>query len=281
MESRKLIGLLILPLLTSCAYDLDFRGVLTTEVPVNDRFEISREWTAMNGEEDEIPVGGNGYHVLIGGDSHVGGTDNLSSLIARGIEGGAAFISIAGDLTTGREEDYEICAQELASAGDLPVFTVPGNHDLYFGGWESFYAYFGASSYTVSVRNADTSDLFIFLDTGGGTLGSDQLNWLQELLKEKRGNYRHAIVITHVNFIRNRFTGSTNPLNQELLVLYDLFARYNIQFVIQGHDHKRYIEQFGNTVYITLDAMFDGYKDASYLELRIDGENLEYSFTEF
>jgi len=158
------------------------------------------------------------------------------------------------------------------------ICLVPGNHDLYFGGWESFFDLFGASSYTFSVNRSSSSDLFIFLDSGGGTLGNLQLEWLKELLESDREKYNHVIIVTHVNFFRSHFTHSTNILNEELLFLIDLNARYKVDMVIQGHDHKRYVEQMGHTTYLTLDALKDGTKNASYMELNISESGLNYTF---
>jgi 3',5'-cyclic AMP phosphodiesterase CpdA len=226
-------------------------------------------------------VTGEEYSILVGGDSHVGGTQNLRKLIEIAERDGAAAVVIAGDLCTGRAEDYEVAVVELNASGEIPVCVVPGNHDLYFGGWSSFYDYFGASVYTFTVETSSASDLYIFLDSGGGTLGTDQMEWLKSLLSERREEYRHAVVVTHVNFFRNRFTTSTNILNEELLVLLDLFARHEINLVIQGHDHKRYEEVFGPTTYITLDAMKDDNEDASFLELAVKPDEIGYSFIDF
>ena len=280
MAGRKLIIGALVILSSSCRFDVDMSGFVYTPVPVKERFAMSVQWNNDHPPR-EIHVEGDEYMLLVGSDAHVGGTDNLSAFIGSAVESGAAMIAIAGDIVTGWEDDYAIAATELDGAGSIPVCMVPGNHDLYFNGWTSFYDYFGASAFTFTVHTADTSDLYIFLDTGGGTLGGDQMQWLKELLTEQRGDHRHACVMTHNNFFRNRFTLSTNPLNEELLVLLDLFAENRIDLVIQGHDHKRNEELFGNTTYITLDAMQDVNDDASYLELIVDTDRIRHSFVPF
>ena len=277
MAGRILIFGGLLLLLVSCRYDLDVTGFVYTPVPVNERFEKSVQWNSEHPPR-ETTVGGSDYTVLVASDSHVGGTRNLSRMISMAAEEGAAMIAIAGDLSTGWEADYDIAIAELEGAGTIPVCVVPGNHDLYFGGWESFYSYFGTSAYTMAVHTSDTSDLFIFLDTGGGTLGSKQLKWLKQLLPEEREAYRYVIVITHVNFFRNRFTTSTNILNEEVIVLLDLFAKQRVDIVIQGHDHQRHEELFGSTTYITLDALKDGTGNASFLQLNVGKEKINYKF---
>jgi predicted phosphodiesterase len=244
---------------------------------VNERFKQSMEWNDLH-EPKELTINKDSYHILIAGDSHVGGTNNLNQFFEAGIENGAVMMAIAGDVTTGREEDYDVLVSELSSVDNMPVCLVPGNHDLYFNGWYTFRQYFGTSFYTFKVNTKEATDCYIFLDTAGGTLGTDQLDWLKNMLDVEREQYRHVVVITHVNFFRNRFTNSTNILNEEIVLLLDLFEKYQIDIIIQGHDHKRYEEIFGHTTYITLDALLDGYKYASFLELSIEGEQVSYRF---
>ena len=266
-------------LLIGCAYDLDVTGFFGTSESVQDRFLGSLEWTATH-EEFEVISDAATYSMLIGGDSHVGTVVNLETMLQKAVAQGALAISIAGDVTTGLEEDHIRTDSIFQAYPEVEKFVVPGNHDLYFKGWDTFFDLFGPSAYTLKIHSRDTSDLFLFLDSGSGTLGVDQLNWLAETLQQERELYRYAIVITHLNFFRNRFTGSTNPINEEVLTLLDLFTENNVQLVIQGHDHKRYETSLGETTYLTLDALKDGTKNASYLELTIDNEGISTVFHE-
>jgi len=190
----------------------------------------------------------------------------------------ALMLVIAGDVTTGNREDYENAAAVITSDTSVNFRLVAGNHDTYFEGWDSFYEFFGSSTYSVEVQNpGGSSDLFIFLDTASGTLGRSQLEWLESVLKGRK-NYRHAVVCTHLNFFRNRFTTSTNPLNLEILTLIDMFGRYDVNLVIMGHDHLRYEEHFGDCNYITLDALTDDFDEASYLMVNVNEEGVSYRF---
>jgi len=280
MAIRTLTVLILIVAVTGCRYDLDVTGAFYTPVPVNERFALSETWMKEN-EAREVIADPGGYTFLVGSDSHVGGTLNLNALLERAMDENTAAAAIAGDLCTGWEDDYDIAASVIEGAVDLPVFVTPGNHDLYFSGWNSFWDHFGPGTYTVEVHSGDTSDLFIFLDSGGGTLGSRQLEWLKVLLEQQRTDHRHAVVITHVNFFRNRFTTSTNIHNEEVMVLLDLFAKHRINVVIQGHDHKRYEEVIGATTYLTLDALKDENPDASFLELSVTAEGIDHRFVSF
>jgi UDP-2,3-diacylglucosamine pyrophosphatase LpxH len=150
-----------------------------------------------------------------------------------------------------------------------------GNHDLFFHGWDTYFELFGSSTYSFTVRTSDTSDLYICLDSGGGTHGWRQLEWLKDLLEKERKNVRYCILFTHNNFFRTRRTGSTNPLVDELRVLMDLCYTNSVDMVIMGHDHKRSEEFLGVTRYVTLDALQDDFEDASYLELHVKENGLD------
>lgn len=275
-----LAGMGMLILLPGCKHNLDVGGVISTESSVNERFEQSIQWNAEN-ERRISGTYGQEYQVILAGDPHVGGIENLETLIDAAHDSMALALVLAGDVCTGKPEDYRRLDSVLSRSTIVPNCLVVGNHDLYFDGWNSFYNYFGSSTYTMDILTPGAQDLYIFLDSGGGTLGSLQLEWLRELLEDHRNEYRHVIVISHCNFFRNRMTGSTVPLNEELIVLLDLFERHRVDMQIYGHDHDRYIEEFGNTTYITLDAMVDGVEQASYLVLTVNADGLNYTFVEF
>jgi hypothetical protein len=48
--------------------------------------------------------------------------------------------------------------------------------------------------------------------------------------------------------------------------------------VITGHDHRRSADKLGGTTFVTLDALEDGFSDASYLRLNIKETGPEYIF---
>jgi hypothetical protein len=76
-------------------------------------------------------------------------------------------------------------------------------------------------------------------ETLSATLGSNQLEWLKNTLKNKRQEYRNCIVFSHTNLFREHRTLSTNLNVEELKVLLGLFQEHNVNLVIMGHDHSR------------------------------------------
>jgi hypothetical protein len=284
MENLKKTGylylLIIILLCNSCMDDADLSGFLYSADPVNERVKLSLEWNEVNPDKN-LAVKGVDYSLLVAGDTEVGGTINLDTLIDRAKSPGVAGYVIAGDITSGDPKGYEILEHELDTKKPEHAFYILGNHDLFFNGWDNYFSYFGSSTYTFAVKTNDASDLYICLDSGNGTIGSRQLKWLEDLLEKERKNHRLCIIFSHVNLFREHHTFSANPLVDELRVLLNLFYKYSVDMVITGHDHHRSEEFFGGTHYITLDAGLDGFKDASYLRLEIKKGKLISGFEGF
>jgi predicted phosphodiesterase len=272
-----LITTILISGLVSCSDELDMSGFIISRDQVNERFEQSMEFNSQDTCR-VVSLDTASYSFLVAGDCHVGGTLNLERFSLEASRPGITFFMLAGDLTTGHEEDYDVFRDHLNRHYTIPCFLIAGNHDLYFNGWDTYYDYFGSSTYTFTVETNGAYDLFICLDSGSGTLGDRQINWLKNILVNTRHNYRNCIILSHSNMFRSHRTLSTNPPVEELYFLLDLFSDHHVDMVIMGHDHERSVEVFGNTTYLTLDAIEDGYEGASYV--RIDNESgaLKYSY---
>jgi predicted phosphodiesterase len=259
---------------TSCEKD---QFVLISTESANYRFSQSMEWNRYH-PEHELSVTTNEYTILTVADCHVGNTKNLTTFFNTEKTTNAAAVVMDGDLTNGHVNNYAEFENCLPNRDLLPLFLIAGNHDIYFNGWKEYFARFGSSTYTFTIKTPEANDLFICLDTSGGTLGDEQLNWFEETLIKRRANYRHCFVITHNNMFRERHCTSTNPFVEELDVLIELFTKYSVDMVITGHDHKRADSLFGVTHYIQLDAIQDEADNASYFKLNIKSEAITYSF---
>jgi hypothetical protein len=278
-QFKRLIISLILTTLAGC--ELDLSGLIISDESVNQRFEQSAKWNDSHPNRELIITSDN-YFILSMGDSHVGGTDNLNTFINIAEVTKAAAIVAAGDLTTGNASDYDVFQETMPADQDsLPYFLMVGNHDLWYDGWNQFYSRFGSSTYMFTIITPVAKDLFICLDSGSGTLGKKQLDWLKEILETFRNEYRYCFVFTHTNLFRNRHTFASNPPVAELHVLIDLFTKHDVDMVIAAHDHFRYEEKFGNTIYITMDALEDGLDNSGYFKIKVNGDNLNWEFINF
>ena len=261
---------------TACE-EADIGGMFISGESANQRFEQSMEWNAQH-PSCEIVVPSDDYLIFSMSDSHVGGTNNLDIFFSNAKTTKASAVVMVGDLTTGHEKDYAVFQQHIPSTDSLSTFLIAGNHDLYFNGWNQFYSRFGSSTYIFTIKTPAAKDLFICLDTGGGTLGSKQLDWLKDILQTKRTDYRRCILFTHNNLFRFRRTASTNPLVEELHVLMELFTKNQVDMVVTGHDHVQNASSFGNTTHIVMDALKDGSSHSGYFQLNVKNGNIEYKF---
>lgn len=273
----KIFGTFLLALFIMSCEKVDLTGMFVSDEPVNHRFEQSMEWNTSHPYRN-IVVSTDNYFIMTMSDSHVGGTENLDIFFERAITEDAAAIIGVGDLTTGQSKDYAVFQEHIPNSDALSSFFITGNHDLYFDGWKEFYSRFGSSTYLFTIQTPTATDLYVCLDTGGGTLGSKQVDWLKEILQTERSNYRRCVLITHNNLFRFRRTASTNPLIEELHVLMDLFTKYEVDMVITGHDHKQHAQVFGYTTHIIMDALQDIQKNAGYFQLYVKNGSLTYRF---
>lgn len=271
--------LFIFVLISTSCFDVDFKDMFYSEITVDERFAQSYKWNQEHGV-NHLKIESDSYNFLLAGDSHVGPTRNLEDLINEANKSDYLFYSILGDLTTGHAEDYNRLKATIDSLSTRQYYFIAGNHDLYFDGWEYYFKLFGSSSYIVEIETANTTDLLIFLDSGNATLGKSQMDWLEGILADTRENYQNCMIFSHVNFYRllEHKTGSTTFLVEELTYLMNLFNDYNVDFVVAGHDHYKYIVNFGNTQYITLNALKDDFENAGYVKVQNIKGLISYEF---
>jgi len=280
MANQLKIGIFLLLLIfTGCNQQSDLSGMFYSFDRVNDRFLQSDVWNKTHSYKNLTVISEN-YQLLVAADNHIGGLVNLNKMIVEARKPENLAMVFVGDVVSGQKEDYDKLKNVLPDINEVPYFLIVGNHDLYFDGWKTFYEYFGSSSYYFTVQTPQNKDIFICLDSGGGTLGAKQLAWLKNLLSSELSNYRNCIIFTHVNFFRENHTRSTNILETELEVLLPLFAKYQVDMVIMGHNHSRSITDFGNTTYLTMDALKDGVSNASFVKLQVSEDKVGYTFQE-
>lgn len=265
-------------LLLSCIGDADLTGFIRSTDRIEDRFSMSMEYNSDRARI--IQVDSEVYELMVCADIHIGDTVNYNRFLKDALSTEVAAMVLGGDIVSGKKEDYELLKRILPVESMKPAFLLTGNHELYFDGWKHFSRLFGSSVYFFSILTPSNRDLYICLDSGSGTLGKSQLKWLKNLLETSRSDFRYCVVFTHNNLFRNRHTLSTNPPENEVIVLMDMFLEHGVDMVVTGHDHIRAINFFGNTTYVTLDALADYHFNASYMRIRAAGSGLSYQFEE-
>ncbi len=221
-------------------------------------------YCCVNAESDE-------YSVYVFTDFHTDRTTrNLDAFVNTAVSDEACVpVSLyLGDMVNGKgEEPRELFFNAVDTlARRCRLFMTPGNHDLQFGEWLGLLARIHTFTYWFEVKCPAAKDLYICLDSAGGTLGNDQLMWLESVLKEKSEQYRNITVFTHTHFFKrdNGLGYSASYPLEETYAIAAMFSKYGVNLVLTGHDHSWKDIVFGGVRYVTVPALEDGSSDPGY-----------------
>ena len=285
-------------LLTTGCNRLDVPGMVINRSDTEERVADWLDYNAQNGEP-VIENAPDEYHIYSCSDSHYSERDSIlpqgekdrlyKYITAERNDLMAIFAIHAGDMVNESGENGFIMTEAAlqynaeTQAKNDPCFLVMGNHDVYFDCAPYFKQHFHTSTYTVTVKTVGGfKDLYIFLDSGNGTHGKRQLEWLEEKLSH-REDYRHCIVISHNWLFRTSYNYTTTPAanlpQDEQYAFMDLMSNHNVEVVLMGHFHMREQRQFGGVQYLMTDNLNDGKVTPSYLVLTV-GEKVKYEYEE-
>ncbi|MCV6607085.1 MAG: metallophosphoesterase [Campylobacterales bacterium] len=154
-----------------------------------------------------------------------------------------SFLIHAGDITDqGLRWEYEHGDKILREA-DLPYLTVIGNHDALTNGRGVYGRLYGAYNYSLEYNGAK----FIFLNNNNWEFGDafPDTQWLESQLGSSDGS-QPIIIVCHIPPLQEeRFTSS------EIEKFKNLMSTYNVEMVINGHNHGHVAETVGGTTYLT------------------------------
>lgn len=262
---KKLILPFILFATVSCSIDL--LGFIDT-TDVDKRFADSQPLP-----EPSLAVTESNFSIVVLSDEHVyyGSNENFTALKSY-LTTNDKFVILCGDnVQNGAEEDCIALTNYLAALG-MPWFAVPGNHDIYSGGWDNYLKHVGRDSYTLSTGSVR----LVALDSASGTLGGPQRRWLESVLTNAAEPVR--IVWTHFEF----FSPGVTELQQytdteEIAYLMRLFETSGVDIVLTGHSHKFDDRTVNGVRYITADDFVDGGAGSSkqVLRLNVTGVNID------
>lgn len=269
------IGLM---LIASCNR-LDIAGMIINRSSTEERVADWLDYNAQNG----MPVINNvpdNYTFYSCSDIHIN-DDNTRFAKYVTIERNdpeAVFSIVAGDLANESGEKPYILSETamrffpMTQAENDPCFPIIGNHDVYYDCADYYKQHFHTSTYTVTVNLVSgKKDLFIFLDSGNGTHGRRQLDWLEEQL-EHRPEYRYCFVISHNWLFRTTYNYTTTPAanlpEDEQYAFMDLMSQHDVDMVIMGHFHYRDAKTFGGVKYLMTDNLNESKEEPSYMVVR-------------
>jgi len=254
---------LLMALCCLWACNVDYLGyIYTRSADVDTRFAQSMEYNAKAGFPS-ISVADDNYRVYIVTDIHTTEkeTANLDRFVADYLadDTSAPFCINLGDIVNdkGQYGVFQSHTAPLANAGKQ-IFSTPGNHDIFFGEWDEWISLYHTSCYWFEVITPGRGkDLFLSLDSAGGTMGKAQAEWAEDFLNGVKGKYRHITVFTHTHFWKrdNSQDATGNYSLEETYALASLFSRAGVEVVLAGHDHATETTLFKGVRYETLESL--------------------------
>ncbi|MBN2565711.1 MAG: metallophosphoesterase, partial [Candidatus Eisenbacteria bacterium] len=163
------------------------------------------------------------------------------------------FVVTVGDHIEGYGEDYDRSEAEwdsllaLISALDAPIYTTPGNHDIWDETSEGMYvARTGRTPY-YSFDHENTH--FVILDVARIEYSSDlpeaQKEWLIADLEGHRGAENIFVFYHKPLWVNTLMVGKSDPLH-------DVFREYGVDAVFNGHLHHYFATEFDGVEYTVI-----------------------------
>jgi plastocyanin len=199
-------------------------------------------------------------------DSHIGfdkpaNTDVTATLRAavakiKTAPGSPAFVLHTGDLThLSKPAEFDTLQQVLSDLG-LPVFYVPGEHDVLEDDGRSYLARFGRGTQGAGWYSFDSGGVHFMglvnvvnLKAGGlGTLGSEQLEWLDRDVKHLKSS-TPIVVFAHIPLwsVYPDWGWATDDSERALSYL----RRFGSVSVLNGHIHQTMQKVEGHVTFHT------------------------------
>ncbi len=195
------------------------------------------------------------------------------------------FVLLPGDLVDkGTVEENQIFAailKEYEDALGLPVYVVPGNHDLYYTSAEEFasiYAEFGYNEAIARDTNSvsyvvDLNDDYRLLavdstEPGEGRNGitAERVAWLKAQAEKAQEDGKKVIAMMHHNLLTHFIfseivhNGAAVEMSKGLA---DAFAETGVKYTFTGHSHEHDIASYTNddgvTIYDVLSSTINAY----------------------
>jgi len=286
MKTRLIVLAMLSGLLAACNPNYDMIGMIDGTSPeIASRFADSRHYSDSVGVVHmQMPEN---YRIFVCTDSHIDTTHyGLEKFIhLYKADTNPHMCLYLGDLINAKghfaHADSILHLDGVMNNRTDTIFLTCGNHDIYFNQWHIWQQYYGSSTYWFDTRNgSQLLELFICLDTSEGTLGTDQMKWLKDLLKAKKdAGYRRIIVFTHTHlFKQDNSQGHTSNLSlEETYELTGLLTEAGVEYYLCGHDHSREVTGYGNVKYITVDSSTDAEPNPFYMIMEV-GKYVNYEF---
>ncbi|MBR1575294.1 MAG: metallophosphoesterase [Bacteroidales bacterium] len=173
------------------------------------------------------------------------------------------FVVVTGDMTNNRfsEEQWEAYRKLIGQIDkDIPVWHIPGNHDLKpqeEGDLEHYLARYGYDRFCFRHKGcAFIGANSCFLKDKCFAQEREHYIWLEEQLWRSR-KARHVFVFTHCPVVKERVDEKEDYFNFQApyrQLYLDLFRQYQVDAVFSGHLHRSRFCEDGGVPYYTTSA---------------------------
>lgn len=157
------------------------------------------------------------------------------------------FVVVTGDMVNRPGDSLHLAVyfEGISKiAADIPVYHIPGNHDIKGSSEASRLAYIDRFGYErFSFR--EKGHAYIGINTcpikaGDMKAEQEQFEWLEKELV-KASNSKHRIIFTHCPIVVKNIDEEDEYMNfpKEIRKKYmDIFRKYNVSLVLSGHLHN-------------------------------------------
>ncbi|WP_340104685.1 metallophosphoesterase family protein [Rhodohalobacter sp. 8-1] len=200
--------------------------------------------------------------------------ENLLHIIDEINNGGYDLAIFTGDATNeGQRDEYEL-AREMLDKIEVPLISIPGNHDARSGGIKLFEEYIGPQNGVKVFGDA----VVIYVnsaigDSNDGRVGRVKFNMLKKALND-HSDKPIKIVAIHHHILPIPMSGRERNVLANAGDLLDLIQRADVDLVVSGHRHYPNVYKVENTVFInagTASSAKTRYGDVnSYCTIEID-----------
>jgi predicted phosphodiesterase len=186
------------------------------------------------------------FSFLVLGDIQ-GGFRTLSQHIFKKSDGRYSFAIQTGDLMSHADEGhyaqtlYEVRKSNL----HIPLFVVPGNHDINGKDPRLFEKYFAWKQFYFLWSNC----LFIFLDNSSSPPYYSQFHWLEKTLEENHMKARRTFIFMHRGPVECG-GGKAHRPKDDFTPFFALLKKYRIDYVFCGHVHDYLRMELQGTMFV-------------------------------
>ena len=196
------------------------------------------------------------FRFLVLGDIQCGHS-NLSRHIFQVTRGNYSFAIQTGDLMIHADEGhYALTLHELQKSNlNVPLFVVPGNHDVNGSNPGLFDKYFTLRKFYFFWSGC----LFVILDTSSSPPYSEQFRWLEKVLEENQTKASRTFIFMHRGPEGPVGCGEKRQrsIQKDFAPFLHVLKRFHIDYVFSGHVHDYCRSNVNGTTYIANGAESD------------------------